>query len=374
MKTRRFFVPTIFSIALVGLIAAHLYFNDSPWSVIRLLGKIASVCAAIIAPVFTPALYSWIDEIAVPMSMIGLALLLLLLSIARAKKAMSRVTPQLGVEAPLSLSNAYTDEKPLAPEMESRFSTPSHLRQRGLLGKLTVSFVTVGGLFGAAVCIIVYVYIARVIETEIKDRANITLLAITELAARQSASRSDRELSSEVAKYASANGVAYIYVEDADGKIVAHEPNELPIYLNRDFPRSAERALLGTDIDYRGVPVYEIAKRVGDGKRGFVHLGLLRGVIAGESRGALAPIMAAIVVLLVGMMGAFVYVARALNRPFLELVEQADRISKGEFMVPLELKRTDEIGEIARSLERMRSSLHAAVTRLEADQLNNSSN
>jgi len=79
-------------------------------------------------------------------------------------------------------------------------------------------------------------------------------------------------------------------------------------------------------------------------------------------------------VLLVGMMGAFVYVARALNRPFLELVEQADRISKGEFMVPLELKRTDEIGEIARSLERMRSSLHAAVTRLEADQLNNSSN
>ena len=339
-----------------------------------MLGKIASVCAAIIAPVFTPALYSWIDEIAVPMSMIGLALLLLLLSIARAKKAMSRVTPQLGVEAPLSLSNAYTDEKPLAPEMESRFSTPSHLRQRGLLGKLTVSFVTVGGLFGAAVCIIVYVYIARVIETEIKDRANITLLAITELAARQSASRSDRELSSEVAKYASANGVAYIYVEDADGKIVAHEPNELPIYLNRDFPRSAERALLGTDIDYRGVPVYEIAKRVGDGKGGFVHLGLLRGVIAGESRGVLAPIMTAIVVLLVGMMGAFVCVARSLNRPFLELVEQADRISKGEFMVPLELKRTDEIGEIARSLERMRSSLHAAVTRLEADQLNNSSN
>ena len=37
--------------------------------------------------------------------------------------------------------------------------------------------------------------------------------------------------------------------------------------------------------------------------------------------------------------------------------------------MPLELKRTDEIGEIARSLERLRSSLRGVVTRLNQGQI-----
>ena len=55
---------------------------------------------------------------------------------------------------------------------------------------------------------------------------------------------------------------------------------------------------------------------------------------------------------LLGISVAFVYIAWSLNRPLLDLVQHADRISKGELGVPLQLKRADEIGEIARSLER----------------------
>ena len=60
--------------------------------------------------------------------------------------------------------------------------------------------------------------------------------------------------------------------------------------------------------------------------------------------------------MLIGAVGAFVYIAQSLHRPFVVLVDHAQRISKREFAVPLELKRTDEIGEIARSLERLPSS------------------
>jgi len=147
----------------------------------------------------------------------------------------------------------------------------------------------------------------------------------------------------------------------------------LPIYLSRDFPRSAELALDGTDAQYRGFAVYEIAQRVGSGKAGFVHLGLWRDAIDAESRRAVAPIAATIIILLVGVVSAFVYIAHCLNRPFIELVDHAQRISKGEFAVPLELKRADEIGEIARSLERMRSSLHAVVSRLKQVQTSDQS-
>jgi methyl-accepting chemotaxis protein len=71
--------------------------------------------------------------------------------------------------------------------------------------------------------------------------------------------------------------------------------------------------------------------------------------------------------------GIFAYIARGVNRPLLELVEHAERISKDDFTVELGLKRSDEIGDIARSLERMRSSLRAVAARLEQRQLTNRS-
>ena len=373
MKTRRFFVPTIFAIALFGLVADHLYLRNSPWSVVGILGKVAAVLAAIFAPALTPEFYKWLDEIAVPVSMIGLSLLLLLLSIARAKKAMRSATPDPDVEAPLSLATADFEQTPLALEMGPGLSATINPRRHGLLGKLTFSFGLIGALFGAAVCVIVYAFLSQVVEKEIKSRADVMVFGVSEILAGHLAAGNMQLLADEIARYAKADAVAYIYVEDSEGKIIAHFPKDVPIYLDRDFPRSAERALSGINVQYRGVSVYEIAKRIG-AKGGFVHLGLLRGAIAGESRWPLAPIIVAIVVLLVGMMGAFIGIARALNRPFLELVENADRISKGEFAVRLELKRTDEIGDIARSFERMRSSLHAVVTRLEQGQLPKQSN
>ena len=55
---------------------------------------------------------------------------------------------------------------------------------------------------------------------------------------------------------------------------------------------------------------------------------------------------------------------RDLHRPLLELVEQSTRISKGDFSVALATKRDDELGDLARSLERMRSSLRAVLSRI----------
>lgn len=350
IKNRRLIGPTILSLLLCGLLIDYLYFRESPWSVVRLARKILPIFTAIFVSAFNPANYGWFSEISLPVTMIGLTIIFLLLVVARAKKAMIRATPELDAAA------------------------PANPRRYGLLGKLTFSFAAVGILFGASAYIIVYGFLCRVIDREIKSRADITALGINEIAASRLAVGNIQGLAGDVARYASTNVFAYIYVEDGEGKIIAHEPQDLPIYLKRDFPRSAERALHGADVEYRGVGVYEIAKRMGSGKEGFIHLGLWHDMIAAESRRAVAPIAAAIVALLIGMLGAFLYVVRSVNRPFFELVEHAERISKGEFAVPLGLKRADEIGDIARSLERMRSSLHAVVSRLEQRQLTQKSN
>ena len=362
MNKRRLIGPTIFSLVLYGLIADQLYFKDSPWSITRHLGKIFSVVAAILGTVFNPMLYGWAGDIWVPVAMFGIGCFLLALAMARAKSAMRRATPDPADAAPLQGQKKPTVTPPSAP-LRPVPPERSETRNIGLVGKLTLCFGVIGISFGIAACIIVQGYLSRVLAREVKSRANVMALGVNDMAARY---ENLQNLDGQIARYLSANKmIAYIYVEDAKGQIIAHEPKDLPIYLSRDFPRSAELALNGTDGEYRGFAVYEIAKRNGDGNRGFVHLGLWRDAIDAESWGTVAPIVAAIIVLLIGALSAFVFIARSLSRPLIDLVDHAQRISKGESAVPLELKRADEIGEIARSLERMRSSLHAVAARLE---------
>lgn len=56
--------------------------------------------------------------------------------------------------------------------------------------------------------------------------------------------------------------------------------------------------------------------------------------------------------------------ARRIVRPIENLVEAADKISLGQLDTPVTAERNDEIGDLARALERMRLSLEAAMERL----------
>jgi HAMP domain-containing protein len=55
-------------------------------------------------------------------------------------------------------------------------------------------------------------------------------------------------------------------------------------------------------------------------------------------------------------------------------VDRASRISKGELDLEIGLRESDEVGDLARSFERMRSSLHAVLTRLENEDFVEQSN
>jgi methyl-accepting chemotaxis protein len=56
--------------------------------------------------------------------------------------------------------------------------------------------------------------------------------------------------------------------------------------------------------------------------------------------------------------------ARALVRPIMTLTDIAERMSLGELDVKIDIRSKDEIGLLARAIERMRTSLNLAMTRL----------
>jgi len=363
MKKRRFLGPAVISILLCALVADSLYFADAPWSVVGFTGKFLSGFGAIVAPAFDPANYGWLSSAAMPLSAVAAGFVILLIAVVRAKSAMRRATPAPGAPVftqPASATQGVSKAgvPPLDPGEKPRASY-------GFFGKLTFSFCAISAVFAISAGAIIYSFLGRVMDQQVKARADAMTFGIGEIVTSRLRDGSGQDLSAVIGKYASADGVAFVYIEDRAGKIIAQFPKDLPIYLDRDFPRSTESALRGIAIGYRGAAVYETAKRIEAGKIGFVHLGFYRSAIEAESRRAFAPIAALMVILLIGSAAVFTAVAHSVNQPFSELVFHADQISKGAFAVPLAVKRADEIGEIARSLERLRSSLRAVVSRLD---------
>lgn len=121
------------------------------------------------------------------------------------------------------------------------------------------------------------------------------------------------------------------------------------------FPlRAATRGERGRDlaIDYRGNEVFAAWLSVPS-----LEWGLMTKIDKREATKALSAAEVRILMSTVVVMGMALVVslliARRLVKPIRELKEATDKISKGNFEVELDIRRNDEIGELADSFERM---------------------
>ena len=374
MRNRRLIGPTSICLFLAGLVADHLYLGDSRWSVLAFLSKFASVVVAIFGPALNPALYVWLDDVLVPATIIVLALVLLWLTLARAKGAMSKATQNLD-ELPQLAPKSIPIPQP-AKATETVSSPPSNRPWKWRLAwKLTISFGSLALVFVAIVSVITYTRVSSTLEAEIKSRARLSVIGLSEIANSSGTAHSDTGLSRAVENHLLNDSVAYIYVEDAEGKMIAHMPRELPRFLAGEGLKSAVRAVNGVDMEYRGLPVFEIAARVGEPRGGYVHLAIWSDIIHEQTRQVLIPIVVSILILLCGMSAAFAWMVQYFMLPFGELTLYAERISQGELELDLPIKeKSGEVGDLARSFARMRSSLYAVLVRLKEAQPTNHSN
>lgn len=119
-----------------------------------------------------------------------------------------------------------------------------------------------------------------------------------------------------------------------------------------------------------GKAVFETAVPVLEGQLGIVHVGFWVDAFQTEIQAALVPIIGILgAVPLVGAILSFL-LAHWLVRPIVGLTKIADKMTMGDLETAVVGEYTncrDEIGDLARSLERMRSSLKAAILRLARD-------
>jgi HAMP domain-containing protein len=235
----------------------------------------------------------------------------------------------------------------------------------------------IGGIYTLAMFILGICVIAAVYEltgSTLRDQLDRRSLAIarnfSDAAAGYVAGRNTLALNALAGKYALNEGVAYAYVEDGQGEILAKTFGRVPEDLQSATVPVTGREVGRRELRWNGRTIYETSVPVLEGQMGKVHVGFWADDLDAEIQRALIPIIAAVAVVpFVGALLSFI-LAHWLVRPIVGLTRIADKVTMGDLETSVGgncVSARDEIGDLARALERMRSSLKAAMLRLGRD-------
>jgi HAMP domain-containing protein len=230
----------------------------------------------------------------------------------------------------------------------------------GLRWKISTTFSGLIFILGALVIAIVYYFTSNALQKQVDLRASAIATNLADAAAGLVARKSSLELDALVAKYGRLDGVAYAIIQDPKGEVRASSMQPFPVELKDARGTAASSSVTRL----RGKPVYETRSPLLEGQLGVVRVGLWAETVRDDVRSTLLPIIG----LIVGCLGLGVILSIMLAsktiRPILDLKAIADDISRGRLDTTVAVQTNDEVGELGRSLERMRASLKAAMIRL----------
>ena len=247
----------------------------------------------------------------------------------------------------------------------SKFVKPMAVdwKRGGLKWKISSTFSGLILVMGLLVIGIVYYFTNNALEKQVELRSTAIATNLADAAAGLVSRKSTLELDALVAKYGRLDGVAYAFLQDPKGEILASSVQPFPAELKDAGGNNGASRVTRL----RGKEIYETRSGVLDGQLGTARVGLWAETIHDDMRSALLPIVGLIVACLALSIGLSVMLAGKTMRPILELKAIADDISRGRLDATVSIQSNDEVGELGRSLERMRASLRAAMIRLNRD-------
>ena len=241
-------------------------------------------------------------------------------------------------------------------------SLPS-FHENSLTGKMTIVFSAIIAIFGLLTIAAVYLTLTPSLKSHAGARASAAAVNISDRVSGFLLKRDIAGLRGFLRRSASQAGIAYVLVENQAGEIVAYSfaPEEvkqgsLQGAMPADSPRISEV----------GQPaVQEVTAPVLNGSGGAVRLGLWHDDFHAEVSRTVAQLIKLILLVMGGGIILASFLAWKIGRPIGNLVKAAQSISTGDVAAPgLDVEDSSEFGELSRAFERLRSSVNAAMTRL----------
>lgn len=261
-------------------------------------------------------------------------------------------------EIPLRASAATSSNTPAA--MRLRDQVPRSVR--GPVAHMIFLFAGIVGIFGVLAAALVYFRLSSSLSDQALMLARVTAINVSDGATPFLLRSNPTGLRELLRKHGARPDVAYIVVQDRAEKVFAHSLPVLPDEigsLTLDASRESRLVRLG-DSD-----VYEVSAPILEGRAGAVRVGVWRERIDQEIRVTLMPVMTWLLGLTLGGVLLAMFLAWRINRPIFRLVSAAKAISSGDLDIPTpNVGDSGEFGELSRAIERLRSSVKAAMVRL----------
>lgn len=235
----------------------------------------------------------------------------------------------------------------------------------------------IGGTYTAVMLILsifviaaMYQLLNKMLRDQLDKRALAVATNLSDASAGHLVGKNLLALHALLRKYSLLDGVAYAFITDSRGEVIAHTLEAFPPEIRQGSPTSDQREPRRRELSLRDKTIYETSVPVLEGQVGMVHVGFWADAVEKEIQSALLRFIGIIAIVpFVGAILSFI-LAHWIVRPIRGLTEVADKVTKGDLETSVSGKSVqsrDEIGDLARSLERMRSSLKAAMLRLERE-------
>lgn len=176
-------------------------------------------------------------------------------------------------------------------------------------------------VLGFVFVVIVHQLVARVLRDHMQESAALMATNLSDAAAGYIASNDALRLKTTVTKYARLSRVAYVFVQDREGKIIASSSAGL----SRDFQPAVtsnqDRQVSQRELTVEGKSIYETRAPILDGQLGSTHIGIWAGAVEGDIHQALFKFVWPISLGLLAAVMAVVMLAQPLIRALRRLIE-----------------------------------------------------
>lgn len=176
------------------------------------------------------------------------------------------------------------------------------------------------------VCGIVFVIVlnqlmSRALRIQMDESAAIMATNLSDAAAGYIASKEALQLKTTVTKYARLSRVAYAFVKDREGKVIAHSLAAFAPELQEDLTSDQRRNPNRRELKLQGKSVYETREPILDGQLGTAHIGIWADAVEREIDQTLFMFVWPITLGLLAFVTLAVFLARPLIRSVRRLIE-----------------------------------------------------
>jgi sensor histidine kinase regulating citrate/malate metabolism len=168
---------------------------------------------------------------------------------------------------------------------------------------------------GLLLVVIVHQVLSRALHAQIDQNGLIVATNLSDAAAGYVAGKNVLELHALITKYARLDGVAYAFIEDPNGRVLAYSPGPIPGGLQSALTTDERKQFTRRIVNSGGGTVYEFRTPILEGQLGTAHLGLREEAVQTQIDRVRLPVIGVIGLLfLVSLIFALLLV-RMIARP-----------------------------------------------------------